>query len=148
MLADLINKTRPDIKTDSFGNAINPNKSFINSNAVVLGYKGYVQIELPATQLLSFEQFCCLKNILLEFKKYNEKVHQDNNGYDYEVVVFGGEHFNIEPGNHENDIDDVIDKMKKCVSNEVEIPNEVILGTRIIKDNIEQIDNSTMKKAV
>ena len=47
MVCDLIKKTRPDIETDSWGNAINKEESYENGNIIVLGYPGYLSIELP-----------------------------------------------------------------------------------------------------
>ena len=45
MVKDLIQKTRPDIEIDNWGNALNENESYINSNIIIVGYPGYTLIE-------------------------------------------------------------------------------------------------------
>ena len=78
MAADLIKKTRPDIKIDVWGNALNPEESYDNGNILILGYPNYVLIELPKEEMLSNEQFKCLKNILLDIKKSIDNLVKDH----------------------------------------------------------------------
>lgn len=149
MVADLIKKTRPDIEIDVWGNALNPSESYLNGNVAIVGYPEFVQLELPNSEYLSFEQFECIKNILLDIKKYNDNNHERGYGRDYELMVFSNEYYNqlanIETDYYQNKIDELIRQLEKCVSNEVKIPNEVIIGTKFkVNENSVVFDNEEL----
>ena len=131
MVSDLIKKIRPDIKTDSWGNALNPDESFNNSNIVIVGYPNYVLVELPKNELLSNEQFDCLKNILYEVKKYNEGNKERGYGINYELNVYGVGNIAIEFADYQNNVSELIDKLKCYVTDDIVLPDEEIIGVSL-----------------
>ena len=131
MAAKLMKSIRPDIKMDDWGNAINPLESYNNGNIMILGYPYYMQIELPHMELLSHEQFEKLKSILLEIKNYN-----DSNikfGKKFGLLVIGGYLMRIETKEYQDNIDDLINELSFYVQENEFIPNEVIIGEKILQ---------------
>lgn len=136
MIADLMKKTRPDIETDNWGNALNPSECYNNGNVVVAGYPNYVLVELPREEMLSNEQFECLKNILLEIKKYNDNNKEKGYGINYVLNVYGVGNINIEYADYQNKIDELLNQLSRYVSDNVDIPEEVIIGTPLLQNKL------------
>ena len=141
MTKKLIESVRPDLKMDSWGNVLDPNQKYTNDSIVIYGQPGYISIELPEKELLSGGQFECLKEVLLAIK---DKNNQDY-GYKYETVVYGNGIIDIPGEDYGKRIDDLINKLRHYVTNDIKITHEpeVIIGkklpTRIITE--EEIDN-------
>lgn len=129
MIADLIKKTRPDIKIDNWGNAIKKEEAYENGNIIIAGYPKYVQVELPKLELLSNNQFEYLKDILYEIKKYNDNNHIRGYGRDYKLMCYGFGNIKVENDYYEDRINELINLLSNYISNDVNIPNEVIIGT-------------------
>lgn len=131
MIADLIKKTRPDIKTDGWGNALNPDETYNNGNIVIAGYENYVLVELPRKEMLSNEQFECLKNIFYEVKKYNDSNKEKGYGINYQLDVYGVGNIDIEYADYQDKIDELINKLGNYVSDDIIIPDKEIIGTSL-----------------
>ena len=130
MLADLIKRTRPDMKMDSWGNALDPNNDFKNDTITVLGYPGYVQIELPLKQLLSFGQYKYLHDILNAIREYNKQTDKDF-GQKYDVLAFGFGLIDIEAKYYKDNISELINKIMPFVSDKPYQTHENIIGREL-----------------
>lgn len=127
---DLIEKTRPDIEIDVWGNAVNEDEKYTNSYAVILGYPGYVQIELPEKEMLSPDQFRVLKEEVLEpIKINNSKVDECGFGEKTELVVFCNGVVKIHFENFTDKIEELISMLEPLVQKPQTIKDEVIIGT-------------------
>ena len=134
IVVDLIKKTRPDIAIDSWGNALDPGESYNNGNLVLLGYPNYVLIRLPQAELLSHDQFECIKNILLEIKSLNEKSSIMHYGQLFEVHIDSSPLMDIESARYEKRIDELIQKLSTYVQDNVRLSEEVIIGEAFHKE--------------
>ena len=138
MIVDLINKIRPDVKTDRYGVALNENESFSNGNIILLGDSSFVTIELPHKELLSIDQFNYLASILLEIKKYNE-IAKSKEIPCCKLILIGTPIININNNLNENNIDEIINELKKYIDLDIDIPNnEVILGISFNNKEVEK----------
>ena len=129
MRVTLIKNIRPDIKIDSWGNAINPNESFYNGNLFVLSEPSGTLVELSKQELLSAEQFECLKEILLLIKDYNETIKNRGYGRIYTLTVLNlNDNIDIKSGDYEQNIDELITLLGNNITDDYELANEVIIG--------------------
>ena len=135
MVKELKKKIRPDVLTDGWGNAINDNENFMNSNVLFCGYEGYFQMELPMVDMLSQEQFDYVKNILNGLKEFNKKIDEQGYGTKYEINVFGVGNVQVEWENYDGKIDELLDKLKCYVKKPENIEKETIIGKPLIRDN-------------
>ena len=136
MVSKLIKKTRPDIKTDDWGNALNPAESYNNDNIIIMGYPYYMLIALPQEGLLSNEQFEELKNLLLEIKDFNEINKSKGYGRNFTIEVYGGTQIKVEYSEYQNKIDELIKILTNYVQEETIISKEeVIIGEAIRKES-------------
>lgn len=129
MRTTLIKKIRPDIKIDCWGNAINPSQSFNNGNLFVLSEPSGTLVELSKQELLSAEQFECLKEILLLIKEYNETIKNRGYGSFYNLIVLNlNDNIDIKSGDYEQNIDELITLLGNNITDDYELANEVIIG--------------------
>ena len=128
MLVDLIRKTRPNLEIDCWGNALNPNDSYNNSNAVIYGYPYYVLIDLPKAELLSKNQFECLEKFLLDIKQFNDEAQRRGFGRKYELEIVGSNVVKIETDFYQDKISFLVDQLSHYVSDYVLLLDEVIIG--------------------
>ena len=137
MVSDLIKKTRPNLQMDTWGNALDPDNDYRNDTIVVLGYPGYMQIELPLKQMLNSNQYKYLYDILKAVKKFNSE-QMENADNKYEVLAFGFGVVEVEAKYYKDDLDDLINKLIPFVSdNNNCVIDEVIIG--------EEFNNSFVK---
>ncbi len=145
MVADLMRRTRPDIKTDSWGRALDEEEAYENSSIIAMGFPGYIGIELPRKEPLSIEQYMYLRDILLEIKKYNDNNHERGFGTDYLLVMINGDIAKVNPLYNQNNILEIIEELKKCVVEELNPPsNEIIIGIDFNKNkrSIEELNTN------
>lgn len=128
MAAELIRRIRPDLKIDGWGNAYNREEDFRLHNIFIFGYPNYSLVSIPEKEMLSIEQFKELKKILLNIKEHNES---KKNGV-WELFIDAPLNTNIESGNYENKIDELLDKLENYITDDYEKPNEVIIGKKIV----------------
>ncbi len=128
MAAELIRRIRPDIKIDEWGNAYNREEDFRYHNIFIFGYPNYSLVSIPEKEMLSIEQFKELEKILLNIKEHNES---KKNGV-WELFIDAPLNTNIESGNYENKIDELLDKLENYITDDYEKPNEVIIGKKIV----------------
>lgn len=131
MTSDLIKRTRPDIKVDVWGNALNPDEAYSNGNIIIAGYPYYILIELPKKTLLSVQQFECLKDVLLDVQAFNKVNKERGYGRDFKLECIGSELIKIDTDNsYESRIDELIGYLSNFVIENVEHSDEVIIGTK------------------
>ena len=128
MAAELTRRIRPDIKIDGWGNAYNREEDFRYHNILIFGYPNYSLVSIPEKEMLSIEQFKELEKILLNIKEHNES---KKNGV-WELFIDAPLNTNIESGNYENKIDELLGKLEKYITDDYEKPNEVIIGKKIV----------------
>ncbi len=128
MAAELTRRIRPDIKIDGWGNAYNHEEDFRYHNILIFGYTNYSLVSIPEKEMLSIEQFKELEKILLNIKEHNES---KKNGV-WELFIDAPLNTNIESGNYENKIDELLDKLENYITDDYEKPNEVIIGKKIV----------------
>lgn len=128
MAAELIRRIRPDIKIDGWGNAYNREEDFRYHNIIIFGYPNYSLVSIPEKEMLSIEQFKELEKILLNIKEHNES---KKNGV-WELFIDAPLNTNIESGNYENKIDELLGKLENYITDDYEKPNEVIIGKKIV----------------
>lgn len=128
MAAELTRRIRPDIKIDGWGNAYNREEDFRLHNIFIFGYPNYSLVSIPEKEMLSIEQFKELEKILLNIKEHNES---KKNGV-WELFIDAPLNTNIESGNYENKIDELLDKLENYITDDYEKPNEVIIGKKIV----------------
>lgn len=128
MAAELIRRIRPDMKIDEWGNAYNREEDFRYHNILIFGYPNYSLVSIPEKEMLSIEQFKELEKILLNIKEHNES---KKNGV-WELFIDAPLNTNIESGNYENKIDELLDKLENYITDDYEKPNEVIIGKKIV----------------
>lgn len=128
MAAELIRRIRPDMKIDGWGNAYNREEDFRYHNILIFGYPNYSLVSIPEKEMLSIEQFKELEKILLNIKEHNES---KKNGV-WELFIDAPLNTNIESGNYENKIDELLDKLENYITDDYEKPNEVIIGKKIV----------------
>lgn len=128
MAAELIRRIRPDIKIDGWGNAYNHEEDFRYHNILIFGYPNYSLVSIPEKEMLSIEQFKELEKILLNIKEHNES---KKNGV-WELFIDAPLNTNIESGNYENKIDELLGKLENYITDDYEKPNEVIIGKKIV----------------
>ena len=127
----LINTTRPDIKTDGWGNALDDNQRYTNGNIIMCGYPGYVQVELPHVEMLSKEQYECLKEKIEDVRRYNQKIDEQGYGDKYELMVYGVGNIHIDWKDYKDEVDSLLEELSKYVKEPDNIPKEVIVGDAI-----------------
>lgn len=128
MAAELTRRIRPDIKIDGWGNAYNHEEDFRYHNILIFGYPNYSLVSIPEKEMLSIEQFKELEKILLNIKEHNES---KKNGV-WELFIDAPLNTNIESGNYENKIDELLGKLENYITDDYEKPNEVIIGKKIV----------------
>ena len=148
MVKYLINKTRPDIETDEWGNSINGSEVYNDSNIVMVGYRNYALIEIPRREMLSPEQFNCLKEILLEIKKYNEKIDKQGYGEKFELNVYGNYDLKLDYDNYQDKVDELIEKLSVFVKEPSFISPEVIIGKPLISNKKSEIASSKTQEEI
>ena len=131
MAAELIRRIRPDLKIDGWGNAYNREEDFRLHNIFIFGYTNYSLVSIPDKEMLSIEQFKELEKILLNIKENNENKEKRV----WELFIDAPLNTNIESGNYENKIDELLDKLENYITDDYEKPNEVIIGKKISKKN-------------
>ena len=73
MIYDIVKRVRPDLSSLKYSIALD---GYFDSSVVLCGFSGtshstgFVQISLPERDLLSVEQFECLRRILLAIKEF------------------------------------------------------------------------------
>lgn len=128
MAAELTRRIRPDIKIDGWGNAYNHEEDFRLHNIFIFGYPNYSLVSIPEKEMLSIEQFKELEKILLNIKEHNES---KKNGV-WELFIDAPLNTNIESGNYENKIDELLGKLENYITDDYEKQNEVIIGKKIV----------------
>lgn len=128
MAAELTRRIRPDLKIDGWGNAYNREEDFRLHNIFIFGYPNYSLVSIPEKEMLSIEQFKELEKILLNIKEHNES---KKNGV-WELFIDAPLNTNIESGNYENKIDELLGKLENYITDDYEKQNEVIIGKKIV----------------
>ena len=124
MAAKIIKSVRPDVETDDWGNAKDPNDSFENDNIIILGYPTDMDVNLPRNSLLTPEQLDKLESILMAVKDYNETSENK-----YVVKVSPGRQIDIEWDEYQDKIDDLITLLREYVHDyDTSDSKEVIIG--------------------
>ena len=106
MRNDLVKKTRPNIKLDNWGNAIDPNDDYRNDTIVLLGSPSEVWIEFPLKQMLNIEQYKCLCDILTNIDSYNKESSSK-----YAIHAYGFGMIEIEAKDYTNSIKELINRL-------------------------------------
>ncbi len=133
LIHTLITKTRPDLEVDYWGNALNSNERYTDSNIIIYGKPHYFQMELPKKELLSPKQFEELEKMLNTLKNENKKIDEKGYGTKYEVKVFGSDLINIDSKkDYDDEIDTLIDNLKGYVKEPKDIKEEVIIGKPLV----------------
>lgn len=128
---ELIKTIRPDIETDSWGNAIDDKKDFRDHNVIMYGYPHYILINLPSAELLSLNQYEEIKKICLDVKEYNKKVRETHTGEECEFLIADSKLIPLEGTKYpkkDEDIDSIISQLEKYITDELVDSNEVIIG--------------------
>lgn len=128
MAAELTRRIRPDLKIDGWGNAYNREEDFRLHNIFIFGYPNYSLVSIPEKEMLSIEQFKELEKILLNIKEHNENKEKRV----WELFIDAPLNTNIESGNYENKIDELLGNLENYITDDYEKPNEVIIGKKIV----------------
>ena len=139
MAADIIRKIRPDLEIDGWGNSLNNQEDFREHNILIFGYPKYSYISLPEKEMLSPEQYKELEQILLNIKDYNEKKPYNRWGLDVDAPITS----NIESGNYETNIDNLLMSLEDYITEDYKITQEKFIGKPISENEYkEQYKNS------
>ncbi len=138
MIYDIVQKTRPDLGSLKYSIALD---EFFDTNVILCGFSGtrhstgFMQISLPERDLLSVEQFECLRSILLAIKEYNEHCLERDGvqGYQCEIVAGAAQMGIVVELNSTFDIDRVISELAKCVRDRKQPQEETIIGIPLEK---------------
>lgn len=134
---ELIKTIRPDLETDSWGNAYNPKQDFRNRNVIMYGYPHYLLINLPSLELLSIDQYEEIKKMCLEIRDYNEKVRETHNGEEWELLIGDSNLIHIEGTKYPHTseaIDSIVSQLEKYITDDLTDSNEVIIGRELSKN--------------
>lgn len=145
MSYDLITKTRPDLEVDEWGNAINNDEAYINSNIMFWGYPGYFLLELPKVEMLSPKQFECLKGVLSDLVKYNNKIDEQGYGEKYKIDVYGTGNIKIEYKDYAKNVNELITELENYVQEPTKIKEEVIIGRNLDDIKVDTISFESTK---
>ena len=132
MYADLVSNIRPDVRIDNHGNAINEEEKFTNDMAIILGEPGYISFQLPDNGLTE-EQFKCIKEILGYINNYNRNAKLEGNNKNFIVFAYSNSNNLIKAADYQDNIEDLIAKMKENIDDNIEIKPEVIIGKEFEK---------------
>ena len=149
MRSDLIRRTRPNMKMDNWGNAIDPNDDYKNDTIVLLGSPGEIWIEFPLREKLNTNQYNSLCNILNEINNFN----QNNTGQKYMVNAYGFGIIEIEAKDYQDNIPKLINKLSGYVGESSHSNDEVIIGEKfknvnIAANSVEEIIDKMEKNIV
>ncbi len=142
MRTDLRRKTRPNMKLDKWGNAINPNDDYRNDTIVLLGFPGEIWIEFPLIEMLNANQYKCLYDILNEINNFN----QHTAGQKYMVTAYGFGIIEIEAKDYQDNILELIDMVAPYVAESSHNTDEVIIGQAFeVNKKEEFVDRAIMQ---
>lgn len=138
MIYDIVQKTRPDLSPLKYSIALD---DYFDSNVILCGFSGtsrstgFMQISLPERDLLSVEQFECLRSILLAIKEYNLHCFERDGvqGYQCEIVAGAAQMGIVVELDSTFDIDRVISELAKCVGDKKQAREETIVGIPLEK---------------
>lgn len=153
MILDLVRRTRPNMKMDNWGNAIDPNDDYRNDTVLILGHPGYIQIELPLREKLNYNQYNCLCNILTAIQDMNISIDKTGIGKKYELLVFGFGMLEVAPRNYQDEIPSLINQLKAFATDIPYHIDETIIGqpymnqesnNNLVDNMITQMENNTI----
>lgn len=138
MIYDIVQRTRPDLSSLNYNIALD---GYFDTNVILCGFSGtshstgFLQISLPERDLLSVEQFECLRDILLAIKEYNEHCFERDGvqGYQCEIVAGAAQMGIVVELCNTFDIDLVISELAKCVGDKKRAQEETIIGIPLEK---------------
>lgn len=149
MRSDLIRRTRPNMKMDNWGNAIDPNDDYRNDTIVLLGSPGEIWIEFPLREKLNTNQYNSLCDILNEINNFN----RNTTGQKYMVNAYGFGIIEIEAKDYQNNIPELINKLSGYVGESSHSNDEIIIGEKfknvnIVANSVEEIIDKMEKNIV
>ena len=132
MAADLIRTIRPDLETADTRDVFDLDEKFGEHNILVFGFPNFMLLSLPEREMLSFEQYEIIEEMLLNLREDNEK-KKNTSREPWELIIEAPDYLGIDGGHFETRIDEVLERLRSHIIDDYEKPDEIIIGRPLSK---------------